>query len=99
MGDHTCQEEGEKDTPDDLSNVGRDEVSDELLGVLVDRAALLDGGLDCRKVIVSKNHVAGELGDVGSGAHGDSDCGSSKSGCIVDSVSSLSKGKASSANA
>lgn len=36
---------------DDLSDVRRDEVADELLGVVVDRAALLDGLLDRREVV------------------------------------------------
>lgn len=52
-----------KGTPDNLANVGRDEVPDELLGVLVDRATFLDGGLDARKVVVGEDHVGGQLGD------------------------------------
>lgn len=52
-----------KNAPDDFANVGRDEVANELLGVLIDRATLLNGGLDRSKVVVGKDHVGSELGD------------------------------------
>ena len=42
---------------DDLADVGRDEVADELLHVVVDGPALLHGRHDAREVVVSENHL------------------------------------------
>lgn len=83
------KEKESRDEPDDLTNVTRNEVPNKLLRVLVNRPTLLDGGLDRRKVVVGEDHVGGELGDVGTGAHGDSDGGATEGGGVVDAVSGL----------
>lgn len=78
---------GEEDG-DDLTNVGGDEVPDELLRVVVDGAAFFDGALDGGEVVVYENHVGGEFGYVGSGTHGDTNIGLLEGRCIVDAVAS-----------
>ena len=59
----------------DLSDVGGDEVADELFHVVVDGASLLDGGDDRREVVVGKHHLRGGLGDRRARAHRDADLG------------------------
>ena len=58
---------------DNLANVRRDQVADELLSVVVNAATLLDGRLDRGEVVIGKNHVGGELSDISTGTHGDTD--------------------------
>lgn len=78
---------GEEDG-DDFANVGGDEVADELLGVVVDGTALFDGSLDGCKVVVCENHVGSEFGNVGTGAHGDTNVGLLESGSVIDTIAS-----------
>merc|ERR1719190_163150 len=80
-------EGGGQEDADHLTDVGGDQVADELLHVGVDGAALLHGGHDGGEVVVSQDHLGGGLGHGSSGAHGDTDLGSLESGSIVDSVS------------
>eukprot|EP00960_Hanusia_phi_P072705 767860-Hanusia_phi.AAC.1 len=54
LGD--AEDDSEEDT-DDLADVGGDEVADERLGVVVDRAPLLDRSHDGREVVVSQHHL------------------------------------------
>ena len=54
-----CQEDRHN-----LTNVGRAEVTDELLGVVVDGSTFLDGNLNGGKVVISEDHVGGELGHI-----------------------------------
>ena len=53
----------QNDRQDDLSDIGGDEISDELFRVLIDRSSLLDGTFDGREIVVRENHIRGELGD------------------------------------
>mmetsp|Transcript_8199 Transcript_8199/g.20312 ORF Transcript_8199/g.20312 Transcript_8199/m.20312 type:complete len:249 (-) Transcript_8199:2161-2907(-) len=78
---------GQKDGKD-LSNVGRNHVSDERLHVGVDGSSLFDGRNNRRKVVVGQDHVRGLLGDLRSGnSHGNPDRGLLEGGSIVDSIS------------
>ena len=61
--------------PDDLSDVGGDEVTDELFHVVVDGASLFHSGHNGGEVIISQDHLRGGLGHGGTGAHGDTDLG------------------------
>merc|ERR1711971_862682 len=89
-GDHSLgkAEGGGKEDADNLSDVGGNQVADELLHVGVDSAALLDGGDNGGEVIVSKDHLRGGLGHSGSGAHGDTNLGSLEGGGVIDTVTS-----------
>ncbi|KAI6754271.1 hypothetical protein HG530_012785 [Fusarium avenaceum] len=77
-----CSEEN----GNDLANVGRDQVTDELLGVVVDRASFLDGDFNGGKVAVSKNHIGCQLRYVGSRTHSNTDISLLQSRGIVDTV-------------
>ncbi len=72
----------------DLSDVGGDEVADELLHVVVDGATLLDGGDDGGEVVVGEDHLGGRLGHGRARAHGDTDLGLLQSRSVVDTVAS-----------
>ena len=63
---------GEEDG-DDFADVGLDEVADELLRVVVDGAAFLDGDLDGGEIVICEDHVCGQFGHVGACAHSDAD--------------------------
>ena len=78
---------GEEDRYD-FADVGGDEVADELLRVVVNGAAFFDGAFDGGKVVVYEDHVGGEFGDIGSGAHGYTNVGFLESGRVVDTVTS-----------
>jgi hypothetical protein len=67
------------------------EIANELLGVVVDQASLLDSLLDGREVRVGEHHVRGELGDVRAGAHGHTDVSLLERGRIVDTIAGLYK--------
>lgn len=73
-----------------LSDVGRNQVANELLGVVVDAAALLDGGLDSSEVVIGKDHVGGKLGHVGSRAHGDTNVTLLEGRSVVHTITSHS---------
>merc|ERR1711963_634594 len=81
---------GGKEDADDLTNVGGNQVADELLHVGIDSTALLDGGDDGGEVVVGKNHLRGRLGDSGSTAHGNTDLSLLQGRRVVDTVSSHS---------
>merc|ERR1719419_1843623 len=68
------QGSSQEDT-DDLTNVGGDEVTDELLHVVVDSSALLNSRHNGREVVVSQDHLRGRLGNGSARAHGDADLG------------------------
>ena len=44
-------------SPDHLSNIGGDEVTYELFGVVVDCTALLNSRHDGRKIVICQNHL------------------------------------------
>eukprot|EP00051_Salpingoeca_urceolata_P023105 m.387384 g.387384 ORF g.387384 m.387384 type:complete len:597 (-) comp20066_c2_seq5:2324-4114(-) len=71
---------------DDFANVGRNQVADKLLCVVVNGAALFDSRHDGGKVIVSKHHVRGALCDGSARAHGNTDVSLFQSGCIIDTI-------------
>ena len=73
-----------------LSNVGRNEVANELLGVVVDAAALLDSRLNSSEVVIGKDHISGKLGHVGSRAHSDTNVTLLKRRSVVYSIASHS---------
>lgn len=77
---------GSKEDGHNLSNVGRDEVTDELLGVVVDGATFLNSGLNGGKVVISENHVGSELGNISARAHGNTNIGLLECGSVVDTV-------------
>ena len=72
-----------------LADVGRNEVTDELLHVAVDGATLLDGGHDRREVIVSQHHLRRRLGHSCARAHGDTNLSLLQSRSVVHTVASL----------
>ena len=73
---------------DDLTNVGGDQVTDELFHVVVDGTAFLNGGDNGGKVIISQDHFRGGFGNSGSGAHSNTDFGLLQSGSIIDTITS-----------
>ena len=64
------------------------EIADELLGVVVDQPALLDGLLNGGEVRICEHHVRRELGDVRATAHSDTDVGLLQSRRVVDTITS-----------
>ena len=78
----------EEDT-DDLADVGRDEVADELLHVVVDGATLLHGRHDRREVVVGEHHLRRGLGDRRARSHRDTDLGLLQRRRVVHPVASL----------
>ena len=76
-------------SPDDLTNVGGDEVADELLHVVVDSAALLNGSHNGGEVVVSEDHLRGRLGNGGARAHGDTDLRLLQGGGIIHTITGL----------
>lgn len=83
-------ESGRQEDRDDLTDVRRDEIADELLGVVVDGAAFLDGDFDSGKVIISKYHISSELRHVGAGTHSNTNISLLQRRGIVDTVTSHS---------
>lgn len=81
-------ESGGQEDADDLTDVGRDKVSDELLHVVVDGSALTNGGDNRSEVIVSENHVGGGLGNSGTGTHSDTDLGLLQGWRVVNTITS-----------
>lgn len=79
---------GQEDT-DHFADVGGDEVTDELLHVVVDGAALLDGGHDGGEIVVGQDHLGGGFGHGGSGAHSNTDLSLLQSRGIIYTVTSL----------
>lgn len=77
----------------DLSDVGGDEVADELFHVVVDGASLLDGGNDRREVVVGKHHLRRSLGDCRARTHRDADLGLLQRRRVVDTVAGLREKK------
>lgn len=69
----------------------RTQVTDELLRVVIDQPTLLNGQFDGSKVGVGKNHVRGELRNVRSATHCNTDISLLQRRCVVDTVTSLSK--------
>ena len=77
---------GDKDS-NDFPNVGTDKVTDKLLGVIVDAAALLNGRDNGREVIISEDHLGRALGHRGTGTHSQPNVSRLQSGGIVHTVS------------
>ena len=72
---------------DHEGDVGGEQESEELANVVVDPAALFDGGGDRGEVVVEQDEVCHLAADVAAAlAHGDADVGSLEGRCVVDSV-------------
>lgn len=76
-------------SPDHLPHVGGDEISDELLHVVVNGSAFLHSRHDGGEVVVSQDHLGGGLGHGGAGAHGDTDLRLLQGGGVVHAVARL----------
>ncbi|TFB02685.1 hypothetical protein CCMA1212_005469 [Trichoderma ghanense] len=86
-GEAGAVDKGEADDEqDDLTDVGDEEMQDELLDVVEHAAALADGGDDGVELVVGEDDLGGRLGDVGAGAHGDADVCAGERGRVVDAV-------------
>ena len=73
---------------DDERQIGREEEADELLDVLVDAAAFLDGRDDGGEVVVEQHDVGNLPRDVAAALpHGDTDVGALERRRVVDAVS------------
>jgi len=83
-------ESGGQEDANNLTNVGTDQVSDELLHVVVDGSTLTNSGDNRSEVIVSENHIRGRLGNSGTGTHGNTDLGLLQSWRIVNTITSHS---------
>uniref|UniRef100_A0AAG5DA10 Uncharacterized protein n=1 Tax=Anopheles atroparvus TaxID=41427 RepID=A0AAG5DA10_ANOAO len=70
----------------DLTNVGRDQVADELLHVVVNGTTFLNSGNNGGEVIISQHHLGGGLGDGGTGTHGNTDFGLLQGRGVVDTI-------------
>jgi len=77
------------DSPDDLSDVGGDEITNELLHVVVDGPALLNGGHDGGEVVVSQYHLRSRLGHGGTRTHGDTNLSLLQGRGVIHTVTSL----------
>ncbi|GKT79636.1 LOW QUALITY PROTEIN: unnamed protein product [Colletotrichum tofieldiae] len=73
---------------DDLTDVGAEQVKNELLDVVKHATTLADGGNDGVELVVSQHNLGGRLGDVGTGTHGDTDISAGQRGGIVDTITS-----------
>ena len=84
---HGPAEQGSEEHRQDLAGVAGQEVMDELLDVVVDAPAFLDGGDDRGEVVVRDDHVRDFLGHVRPGdAHGHADIGFLDRRGVVDAV-------------
>lgn len=83
LGNAECS--GEEDG-DDLADVGRDEVADELLHVVVDGASLLNSGDNRGEVVVSEYHLRRRFGHRSARTHSDTDLGLLQRRRVVDTV-------------
>jgi hypothetical protein len=81
-------EGGGQEDADYLTNVGGDQVSNELFHVVVDGSTFTNGGNNRGKVVVSEDHIGGGFSDSGTGAHGNTDFGFLQSWGIVDTITS-----------
>lgn len=72
-----------------LTNVGADQVADELLHVVVDGTALLNGSHNGGKVVISQHHLRSRLGYSSSRSHGNTDLSLLQSRSIIHTITSL----------
>uniref|UniRef100_A0A182WLP1 Uncharacterized protein n=1 Tax=Anopheles minimus TaxID=112268 RepID=A0A182WLP1_9DIPT len=81
---------GSQEDGHDLTNVGRDQVTDELLHVVVNGTTFLNSGNNGGEVIISQHHLSGGLGDGGTGTHGNTNFGLLQGRGVVDTITSHS---------
>ncbi|CAF3572987.1 unnamed protein product [Fusarium graminearum] len=75
---------------DSLSNVGGEDVENELLDVVKDTATFLNGSDNGSKVVITENNIGGVLGDIGTGlTHGNTNIGTAERGRIVNTITKL----------
>ncbi|TEA35994.1 hypothetical protein DBR06_SOUSAS810118, partial [Sousa chinensis] len=75
--------------PNNFPDIGRDEVADKLLHVVVYRPSLLHGSHDGGEVVISQDHLRGGFSHRGARAHGNADFRFLQSRSIIHTVSSL----------
>ena len=81
-------ERGRQEDRDDFTDVGRNEVPDKLLRVVVDAATFLDRSLDGGEVVVGQDHVCRELGDVSTSTHRDTNVTLLQGRGVIDTITS-----------
>lgn len=91
--------------PNDLANIGgnleisvsvetcekevRTQIPNKLLGIVINESTFFYGLLYCCKIRIRKYHVGGQLGNVGTAAHRDTDVCIFQRRSIINAVSSL----------
>ena len=78
-----------KHLPNHFANIGRNEISNELLHVVVNGATFLYSGDNAREIVVDKDHVWRAFRYSGSTAHSNSDLGLLQGGGVVHSIAGL----------
>ena len=86
LGHSKCR--SQKDA-DDFTDVGRDQIANELLHVVVDGTAFLNCSHDRREVVISKHHLRRCLGDCRARTHRDTDLRFLQRWRIIHSVTRL----------
>uniref|UniRef100_A0A2M3YY06 Uncharacterized protein n=1 Tax=Anopheles braziliensis TaxID=58242 RepID=A0A2M3YY06_9DIPT len=77
---------GSQEDGHDLTNVGRDQVTDELLHVVVDSTTFLNSGNNGGEVVISQHHLGSRLGHSGTRTHGNTDFGLLQGRRVVDTI-------------
>merc|ERR1712212_326113 len=72
----------------DLTDVGRNEITDELFHVVVDGTTLFNSSPNGGEVVVSKHHLGGRLGDGSSRTHGNTNLGLLQGRCVIHTITS-----------
>lgn len=85
-----AQSSGQEDT-DDLADVGGDQVTDELLHVVVDSTALLNSSHDGGEIVIGQDHLRGGFSHSGTGAHSNTNLSLLQSRGVVHTITSLGR--------
>mmetsp|Transcript_83071 Transcript_83071/g.114704 ORF Transcript_83071/g.114704 Transcript_83071/m.114704 type:complete len:260 (+) Transcript_83071:530-1309(+) len=84
-------EHGSNEDGSDLTNVGRDQVTNESLHVTVDSTTLFNSLNNCSEVVISKNHIRSLLGNLSTGdTHSNTNVSLFESRCIINTITSHS---------
>lgn len=75
--------------PHNFSNIGRDEVTNELLHVIVDGSPFFNSGHNGREIVVCQYHFRGGFRNSRSRAHGNADFCFFQCRSIIDAITSL----------
>lgn len=74
-----------------MNQRGLTKITDELLGIVIDKSTFLYGFFNGREIRISENHIRRKFGDIRSASHSHTDISFLQRWCVIHTIASLQR--------